>query len=43
MLALPIGPVELRMDGRRVNTCPVVVLSEEFFIHAVLQTVRDTT
>lgn len=43
MLVLPIGPVELGMDGRRVNSCPVVVLSEEFFIHTVLQTVWDTT
>lgn len=43
MLVLPIGPVELRVDGRRLDSGPVVVLSEEFFIHAVLQAVWDTT
>lgn len=43
MLILPISPVEFRMDGCWVNSCPVVVLSEEFFIHTVLQTVWDTT
>lgn len=40
---LPVSPVEFRVDGSWVNSCPVVVLGEELFIDAVLQTVWNAT
>lgn len=33
---VPVSPVELGVDSSWVNSCPVVILREELFIHTVL-------